>query len=323
MCDSVPNERFEISPEAILERTLKGTIPLESELTMLCAKAQEIMQKEPNVLRVTTPLAIVGDIHGQYYDLLALLEIASKPPETKYLFLGDYVDRGPRSVETITLLLCYKILYPDRVLIIRGNHESVPINITYGFCQELSQKYQYPHRVHSIVSRVFDVMPLAAIINDCIFAVHGGLSPSITKIEQIDEIDRFSDVPAFGAFADLLWSDPGPQLRRSRYIHGSRGVGYLFSKTATQQFLEVNNMVHVLRAHQACEKGYSISFDDLVSTVWSAPNYCGTMNNAASVLLLNDNLERSFKVFYEAPQSAEDWKIMNSSAIIGEYFSYD
>lgn len=135
---------------------------------------------------------ICGDIHGQYYDLLRLFEYGGFPPEANYLFLGDYVDRGKQSLETICLLLAYKIKYPENFFILRGNHECASINRIYGFYDECKRRYNI--KLWKTFTDCFNCLPIAAIIDEKIFTMHGGLSPDLNSMEQIRRVMRPTDV---------------------------------------------------------------------------------------------------------------------------------
>ena len=214
--------------------------------------------------------------------------------------IGDYVDRGLFSVETISLLVCLKLRYPHRVHLIRGNHESRGVTQSYGFYTECSRKYGNANVWHYFTD-MFDFLTLSVVINDQIFCVHGGLSPSIHSIDQIKIIDRFREIPHEGPMADLVWSDPDPE--RDEFSLSPRGAGYTFGAQVVKKFLEVNSMSHILRAHQLCQEGYQVLYDDRLSTVWSAPNYCYRCGNMASVLEVSDTGERFFNVFDAAPEN--------------------
>ena len=114
-------------------RSPRGANLLEEEIRGLCQKARHILLQQPALLELEAPIKICGDIHGQYTDLLRLFELGGKPPESNYLFLGDYVDRGKLGVECICLLLAYKVKYPENFFLLRGNHECQSINRLYGF----------------------------------------------------------------------------------------------------------------------------------------------------------------------------------------------
>lgn len=219
-------------------------------------------------------------------------------PNTSYLFMGDFVDRGFYSVETFLLLLALKVRYPDRITLIRGNHESRQITQVYGFYDECIRKYG-SITVWRYCTEIFDYLSLSAIINGRIFCVHGGLSPSIEKLDQIRVIDRKQEVPHDGPMCDLLWSDPEDS---NGWNVSPRGAGYLFGSDVVAAFNSTNNLDMICRAHQLVMEGYKWHFDETVLTVWSAPNYCYRCGNVAAILHLNDNLKRDFTIFDAAPQ---------------------
>eukprot|EP01065_Artemidia_motanka_P022226 TRINITY_DN2644_c1_g1_i1.p1 TRINITY_DN2644_c1_g1~~TRINITY_DN2644_c1_g1_i1.p1 ORF type:complete len:388 (+),score=111.00 TRINITY_DN2644_c1_g1_i1:110-1273(+) len=279
--------------------TLKGCeIIKEQEVKDVCTKAKEILVNEPNVQPVCAPVTIVGDIHGQFYDLLELFRVGGAVPDTNYLFMGDYVDRGFYSVETFLLLLTLKVRFPDRVQLIRGNHESRQITQVYGFYDECLRKYGSVN-VWRYCTDVFDHIALAANVETKVLAVHGGLSPSINVLNHIMTIDRKQEVPHDGPMCDLLWSDPED-------IDGwglsPRGAGYLFGGDVVQQFNHQNGLVLIARSHQLVMEGYKSVFGDSLATVWSAPNYCYRCGNVASILELDEHLMKHFKIFEAAPQ---------------------
>ncbi|CAG8729860.1 8633_t:CDS:2, partial [Gigaspora rosea] len=267
-----------------IEKLRKCELISENEVKELCRKAREVLIEESNVQRVDAPVTICGDIHGQFYDLKELFKVGGDCPDTNYLFLGDFVDRGFYSVETITL--------------IRGNHESRQITQVYGFYDECLRKYGSVN-VWRHCCEIFDYMSLSAIIENKIFCVHGGLSPVIGSLDQIRTIDRKQEVPHDGAMCDLLWSDPDD-------IEGwgisPRGAGYLFGGDIVAQFLQHNNLDLIARAHQLVMEGYKLMFNNTIVTVWSAPNYCYRCGNVAAILELDDKLNKNYKIFEAAPQ---------------------
>jgi len=278
----------------------KCQIIKESEVKALCAKAREILVEESNVQRVDSPVTICGDIHGQFYDLKELFRVGGECPDTNYLFLGDFVDRGFYSVETFLLLLALKVRYPDRITLIRGNHESRQITQVYGFYDECLRKYGSVN-VWRYCTEIFDYLSLSALIDDRILCVHGGLSPSINTLDQIRAIDRKQEVPHDGAMCDLLWSDPED-------IEGwglsPRGAGYLFGGDIVGMFNATNKIDLIARAHQLVMEGYKLMFNDTLVTVWSAPNYCYRCGNVAAILELDEHLNKNFKIFEAAPQES-------------------
>ncbi|KAH7960025.1 hypothetical protein HPB49_016266 [Dermacentor silvarum] len=182
----------------------------ENEIRGLCLKGREVFLSQPILLELEAPLKICGDTHGQYYDLLRLFEYGGFPPESNYLFLGDYVDRGRHSLETISLLLAYKIKYPENFFILRGNHECASINRIYGFYDECKRRYNI--KLWKTFTDCFNCLPVAAIVDEKIFCMHGGLSPDLQSMEQVRRIMRPTDVPDQGLLCDLLWSDPDKDI---------------------------------------------------------------------------------------------------------------
>ena len=233
--------------------------------------------------------------------------MGGEPPDKNYLFLGDFVDRGYYSVETFLLLLALKVRYPDRITLIRGNHESRQITQVYGFYDECLRKFGSVN-VWRYCTEIFDYLSLSAVIEDRIFAVHGGLSPSVDALDQIRVIDRKQEVPHDGAMCDLMWSDP-------EEIEGwglsPRGAGYLFGADIVAAFNERNDLDLVARAHQLVMEGHRSMFGDALVTVWSAPNYCYRCGNVASILELDEHLNKSFKIFDAAPNEARGAPVKN------------
>ncbi|KTW27137.1 uncharacterized protein T551_03131 [Pneumocystis jirovecii RU7] len=302
-----------------IEKLYKKQLLSEPIIETICDHAKRLLMEESNVLHICSPVTVVGDIHGQFYDLVEIFRIGGFCPDTNYLFLGDYVDRGLFSVETISLLVCLKLRYPNRVHLIRGNHESRSVTQTYGFYTECIRKYGSANVWHHFTN-MFDFLTLSVIIDNKIFCVHGGLSPSIHSIDQIKIINRFREIPHEGPMADLVWSDPDQDKRD--FSISPRGAGYTFGIDIVQKFLEINNMEHILRAHQLCHEGYQVLYDGKLSTVWSAPNYCYRCANLASILEIYDNGERKFNVFDAAPENEHDNPSTNNNQIKSpvEYF---
>lgn len=188
-----------------------------------------------------------GDIHGQYSDLLRLFGKGGFPPEANYLFLGDYVDRGRQSLETICLLLAYKIKYPENFFMLRGNHEAASINRIYGFYDECKRRYNV--KLWRVFADCFNCLPVAAIVDEKILCMHGGLSPHLANLDLIKNIARPTDVPESGLLCDLLWSDPG-RMNLPEWEINDRGVSFTFSATVVSEFLSNHDLDLICRAHQ-------------------------------------------------------------------------
>ena len=248
--------------------------------------------KQPTFLELESPITVCGDTHGQYPDLLKLFEVGGFPPETNYLFLGDYVDRGKQSLETICLLLAYKIKYEENFFLLRGNHECASINRIYGFYDECKKRYSL--KLWKVFIDLFNCLPIAACIDDKILLMHGGLSPELTTVDQLKKIVRPTDVPEEGLLCDLLWSDPESQC--NGWGKNDRGVSVVFNEKVLSRFLEKNDMDLVCRAHQVVEDGYEFFGDRQLVTVFSAPNYCGEFDNAGAMMVIDENLMCSFKI---------------------------
>ncbi|KAM3258436.1 hypothetical protein ACQJBY_044588 [Aegilops geniculata] len=243
-----------------IEQLLQCKPLVEPELKALCEKAKEILMEESNVQPVRSPVTICGDIHGQFHDLAELFRIGGKCPDTNYLFMGDYVDRGYYSVETVSLLVALKVRYPHRLTILRGNHESRQITQVYGFYDECLRKYGSAN-VWKTFTDLFDYLPLTALVESEIFCLHGGLSPSIETLDNVRSFDRIQEVPHEGPMCDLLWSDPDD---RCGWGISPRGAGYTFGQ------------------------------EQKVVTIFSAPNYCYRCGNMASILEVDDCREHTF-----------------------------
>ncbi|RZC22427.1 Serine/threonine-protein phosphatase PP1 isoform B [Glycine soja] len=218
----------------------------ESEIRQLCVVSREIFLQQPNLLELEAPIKICGDVHGQYSDLLRLFEYGGLPPEANYLFLGDYVDRGKQSLETICLLLAYKIKYPENFFLLRGNHECASINRIYGFYDECKRRFNV--RLWKTFTDCFNCLPVAALVDEKILCMHGGLSPDLNNLDQIRNLQRPTDVPDTGLLCDLLWSDPSKDVQG--WGMNDRGVSYTFGADKVSQFLQKHDLDLVCRAHQ-------------------------------------------------------------------------
>ncbi|CAM6095276.1 unnamed protein product [Calypogeia fissa] len=268
----------------------------EAEIRQLCLASKDIFLAQPNLLELEAPIKICGDIHGQYSDLLRLFEYGGFPPEANYLFLGDYVDRGKQSLETICLLLAYKIKYPENFFLLRGNHECASINRIYGFYDECKRRFNI--RLWKIFTECFNCLPVAALIDEKILCMHGGLSPELKSLEQIKKIARPTDVPDSGLLCDLLWADPDKVVQG--WGENDRGVSYTFGCDIVTEFLQKHDLDLICRAHQVVEDGYEFFAKRHLVTIFSAPNYCGEFDNAGAMMSVDDTLMCSFQILKPA-----------------------
>lgn len=278
----------------IRQNLAKGLIPSELEVSQLCANAKELLVEEPNLVPANAPMIVVGNIHGQFEDLMHILDIQGETPDVNYLFLGGYVNRGHKGLELFMYLLTLKVSNPDRVILLRSNHESREITQSYGFYDECCKKYGSLN-VWRDCTDVFECLPLAAYIDSKAFAVNGGLSPDITSVMDIQKIDRKRDVPNSGAFCNLLWSDP--QEEDEGWGGNERGQGMVFGISEFRLFMENNDLDKMYRSHEMFMNGYNQMFDNKLITIWSAPNYCGKCDNLGSVLKLDEHLNEEFVTF--------------------------
>ena len=266
----------------------------EKDLKLLCEKAKEIFIEESNVQNVSAPVIICGDIHGQIYDLLELFKKGGDIPSSRYIFMGDYVDRGYNGVEVLELLLALKIKYPEHITLLRGNHESRQICFAYGFYEEITRKYGNAN-AWEYFTDLFDYLPLAALVEGKIFCVHGGLSPYISTVDQIRLINRKMEIPREGVFCDLMWSDPDDI---ETWIISCRGAGWIYGWKVVDEFTHINGLELICRAHQLVMEGFKYWFEKKnLCTVWSAPNYCYRCGNKASILKISSDLSRTIDYF--------------------------
>ena len=264
-----------------------------NEIIFLCEEVTKIFLNQPVCLNLESPVNVCGDIHGQYSDLIRLFEAGGYPPEVNYLFLGDYVDRGQQSIESICLLFCFKIKCSQTFFLLRGNHECASLNREYGFYDECKRRYNI--KLWKKFVDVFNCMPYSAIVEDKIIFMHGGLSPSLKNLSQLNEIIRPTDVPDEGLLCDLVWSDPESNLKG--WELNDRGVSYTFNERIIDNFLTIHNLEVLVRAHQVVEKGYEFFNGRKCVTIFSAPNYCGEFDNAGAMMTISDELVCGFKVF--------------------------
>jgi len=277
-----------------------GKVLSMTQVRHICRRLVEELLESPNIVQVSLPVSIVGDIHGQFYDLLELFKVGGFCPEVNYLFLGDYVDRGYYSVNTICLLICLRLRYPDRITLLRGNHETRKVTEIYGFYSECMRVYGHSDAWEEFV-RCFNHLNIAAMVGTRILCVHGGLSPSVSTIDDIRTIDRQMEVPHSGPFADLMWSDPDGDTENQLFMPSQRGCGYLFGREAVKQFNHKNGISQIVRAHQLCMDGYEEHFEGSLVTVWSAPNYCYRCGNVASIMEISQDGKKEFNIFLPCP----------------------
>ncbi|KAK8887919.1 Serine/threonine-protein phosphatase 6 catalytic subunit [Tritrichomonas musculus] len=296
------NQLDTLKPAELRDELAKSGHIEESVLVSICHRLQEILVREPNVLYLSSPITVVGDIHGQMLDLFKLFRKSGEVfDNNKYVFLGDYVDRGYSSIETFAYLALLKIQYPESIYLLRGNHESRQVNQMYGLFNDCLQIYGHAG-IWFLFNDVFDLLPISAVIDHDIYCVHGGLSPDIKRIGRLaTDIQRRQELPQSGAFADLCWSDPDDV---ARFVPNRRGAGYIFGPNEVKNFLHINKIKFIARSHQLSMPGYTWLFDNQLVTVWSAPNYMYRSGNKASVMKVNPGQDPDFLVFKEDKKSS-------------------
>ncbi|ELP84995.1 serine/threonine protein phosphatase 2B catalytic subunit gamma isoform, putative [Entamoeba invadens IP1] len=290
-----------------------------SDILKRCAK---IISNEPNLLDIDSPCVIFGDLHGQFYDLANILLDYPQPSDTHMLFLGDYVDRGYFGCENILLLFSMKVTYPDRIHLLRGNHECRLLTTFFNFRQECC--FKYGDQIYNEVMKTFDCLPICALLHSELgkfFCVHGGISPNLNSLQDINKFNRFREPPAAGLFCDLLWSDPvdesvyarlnekqKEEWQRISFTENKiRGCSYCYGFAGVDEFLKKNELTSIIRAHEVQKEGCNLHYfnrDDithpLVMTLFTAPNYCDVYDNDGAVLVLLDN-ELSFLSYNSVP----------------------
>ncbi|CAM1504336.1 Fc.00g019270.m01.CDS01 [Cosmosporella sp. VM-42] len=281
-------------------KVTKSVCLKNAEIVAICQRAREVFLSQPALLELDAPVKIVGDVHGQYTDLIRMFEMCGFPPTSNYLFLGDYVDRGKQSLETILLLICYKLKFPENFFLLRGNHECANVTRVYGFYDECKRRCNV--KIWKTFIDCFNTLPIAAIVAGKIFCVHGGLSPALSHMDDIRNIARPTDVPDYGLLNDLLWSDPADM--EQDWEANERGVSYCFGKRVITDFLAVHDFDLICRAHMVVEDGYEFFNDRVLVTVFSAPNYCGEFDNWGAVMSVSSELLCSFELLKPLDSSA-------------------
>ncbi|TEA18999.1 Serine/threonine-protein phosphatase PP-Z [Colletotrichum sidae] len=281
-------------------KVTKSVCLKNAEIVAICQRAREVLLSQPALLELDAPVKIVGDVHGQYTDLIRMFEMCGFPPSSNYLFLGDYVDRGKQSLETILLLLCYKLKFPNNFFLLRGNHECANVTRVYGFYDECKRRCNV--KIWKTFIDCFNTLPIAAIVAGKIFCVHGGLSPALSHMDDIRNIARPTDVPDYGLLNDLLWSDPADV--EQDWEANERGVSYCFGKRVILDFLARHDFDLICRAHMVVEDGYEFFNDRVLVTVFSAPNYCGEFDNWGAVMSVSNELLCSFELLKPLDSSA-------------------
>lgn len=261
-------------------------------LINLCNQTITYFNSNSALIEISAPIVFVGDLHGSITDLIRIFHIFGVPPQTHYLFLGDYVDRGAHSLEVITLILAFFCKYPGHIYMIRGNHEFEHINQIYGFYQEIMANYEQEN-LWKKFQEVFSWLPLVAIVQNAVFAVHGGLSQLLTDLDTLKELKM--PIPNYfnnKMISDLVWSDPVDTIKGFQINH--RGSGAIFGPDVIQNFLLNNKLKLMIRAHQSTTSGFRAFGNFMGITVFSSSDYCKAIHNKCGVVTLKDDREMAF-----------------------------
>uniref|UniRef100_A0A0N4Z7B6 Serine/threonine-protein phosphatase n=1 Tax=Parastrongyloides trichosuri TaxID=131310 RepID=A0A0N4Z7B6_PARTI len=258
------------------------------EVEFILSKMVDVFKSLNTLIEVKSPIVVCGDIHGQYGDLIKILKKFGSPIKTKYIFLGDYVDRGCNSMEVINFLFLLKLKYPNSIHLLRGNHELAHINKVYGFTDELLDRFGDPVIAEDMVSRyneIFSYMPLAGCISKKILCMHGGISEEIESLDSIRDIKR-PLVSVDSIACDLLWADPDDTIARTTF-NDARGVSIRFGKEFLDEFLQKLKLDLIIRGHQVCPIGYALFNRGKLITVFSASEYDEEMRNLAGAIFIS------------------------------------
>lgn len=282
----------------------KLPLPCES-IEWILRNSRLALMRDASLVEIKPKVNICGDIHGQFDDLKDIFTKLGEPSATnKYLFLGDYVDRGKQSMEVMLLLLCYKLMDANSIILLRGNHESEEITKIYGFYDECKRRYtgRKALKLWKTFVDTFNCLPLAASIGinqPLMLCMHGGLSPSMTDYSDINKIRRPCEIPDSGLLCDLMWSDPNTEgsIGERGWLESDRGVSHIFCADVLRDFLKKNNLELICRAHQVVEDGYEFWANRKLVTIFSAPRYSGEFNNKGGVMTVNKDMMCSFTLF--------------------------
>ena len=295
-------ELIEFMKDPKWEKSIEEKFLSKIDLLKMISKAKSILAEyDEAIVDLNIPkdknLTVVGDIHGQFYDLLNLFEINGYPSEDNiYLFNGDLVDRGNFQIETITTIMAFRILYPNHFFMNRGNHEDAETNSRYGFKTEVICAYDI--EVFECFSELFKFLPLGHVLNKKVLVIHGGLfSQEDVTVSELKKIDRYIDVPHTGIMGELLWSDPRDE---SGWRPSDRGIGVYFGPDITEKFLNDSNLEFLIRSHEVKMEGYEIQHGGKLITLFSAPNYDDYYGNKGAIIKFMDGkIEPNF-IQYDA-----------------------
>lgn len=340
---SYPSDTTESPHTLVLSTLLKPNSPLISPdfpispgtILALIDQCEALFRQEPLVICLRPPVKIFGGLFGQYSDLMRYFDTFGEPSESStgdiesfdYLFLGDYIDRGTHSLEVIALLLALKVSYPEQVTLLRGHHEDGEVNREYGLAEEcrsrLYEDVDDPGSVYARLNVLFEYMPLAAVLDDSILCVHGGIGKSFRHMDQIMDLQRpihLNHPPTTAEdllVMDLLCSVPTEPERHPSPLSISResesaGGTLKFTSDRLHQFLTDNQYSMIIRSRECVLEGFDRCMGKLI-TVISATDYGGKYRNAGAMLVVRRNMEIVPKLISPVGGAAEMWGAWGSS----------
>lgn len=268
-------------------------MPTEETIRQVCQQLKKLIGNIPNVVQLRSPLTVVGDLHGHFWELLEIFRIGGFVPDTNYLFLGNYSGLGKFSLQTLVLLLCLKLRHPDRITLLRGSHECRPMARIYGLHGECLRHYGTANSWRHL-TELFEYLPLAAVVDDSRLCVASGLSPALDYVDQMKVLNRFTDPAPRSPLADLLWNTPSETAALFQKDPRTGLVSY--GAEALNRFLQLNNLKQMIRANTLCLGGYKELWGGKLITIWSVPNFCDRLQNTGAIIDLDaDSL--SFTTF--------------------------
>ncbi len=266
-------------------------------ISKILNRVKSIFENEHLLLELTLnekdkEIYVIGDIHGNLETLMKLIETIDEKKPSFVIFLGDIVDRGPKQLECLLLVLSLKILYPKKYFILKGNHETLEMNQYYGFFQEFNQKFNKQIKFDEILM-IYNILPICAVINSVIVCLHGGIPQDIEFLKKLKDkktrdFKTFSNSIAQGIF-QIMWNDPKSEIRG--FIESFRGSGVkFFGEDVFNEFMEANNLKHLIRAHEWFSEGFKWFFKRRLLSIFSSANYRGSFSpNPASYALIKNN----------------------------------
>ena len=286
--------------DKLIEQLYKCKLLKFNEIKFVIEKSKEIFSQENNIVEISSPVTICGDIHGQFFDLLELFRIGGRLPHTNYLFLGNYINRGYYSIETLSLLLCLKIRYPKRIYLIRGNQECEEYSYIYGFYDECIRKYG-DDIIYKYFINLFNYLPLCVLVSGKILCIHRGLSRFLKTLDDIKKINRIKKFSSCddNPILDLLWNEPQDL---EGFSFALKGKGEFFGKDITKEFCRNNGLDIIIRGQNCIKNGYSLTHDGKLVSICSSPNYLYRCGNEGAFMEIEENMNYNFYTFDSAPR---------------------